>query len=315
MVDGRVYDLREIPRLNRYENHDIAIIVDRLVIREEDRARLSDSVETALAAAEGVVQILERRDGRDVSHLFSEHYACADCGASFPELEPRVFSFNSPHGACEDCGGLGTTREVEGALLVGGTSLSVLEGAILPWGEPGGHLRGSVIPGLAEAYEFDPREAWRDLPADARDALLHGSGTMKIRFPYNAGKMRGHYEDYWEGRGRQHRAPLPRDDLRARALPARPVHVEPHLRDLRGFAAGPLRAGRAHRRLRRSATWWTVPSARSRTSCVRCASPERNFPTECPPPPGIRFPARSPPRSCARCASGSVSCATWAWAT
>ena len=199
LVDGRVYDLREILRLNRYENHDIAIIVDRLVVREEDRVRLSDSVETALRAADGVVQVLERRDGRDVSHLFSEHYACADCGTSFPELEPRVFSFNSPHGACADCGGLGTTREVNGALLVGMPSLSILEGAIIPWGEPGGHLLGSVIPGLAAAYEFDPRLPWRDLPGDARDAILAGSGRMKIRFPYNAGKMKGHYEDYWEG--------------------------------------------------------------------------------------------------------------------
>ena len=199
LVDGRVYDLREIPRLNRYENHDIAIIVDRLVVREEDRVRLSDSVETALRAAEGVVQVLERQDGRDVSHLFSEHYACADCGTSFPELEPRVFSFNSPHGACPDCGGLGTTKEVNGALLVGNPSLSILEGAVIPWGEPGGHLRGSVIPGLAAAYEFDPRLPWSDLPSDARDAILAGSGRMKIRFPYNAGKMKGHYEDYWEG--------------------------------------------------------------------------------------------------------------------
>ena len=199
LVDGRVYDLREIPRLNRYENHDIAIIVDRLVVKDEDRARLSDSVETALGAADGVVQVLERRGGRDVSHLFSEHYACADCGTSFPELEPRVFSFNSPHGACQECGGLGTTKEVNGALLVGSPSLSILEGAIIPWGDPGGHLRGSVIPGLAAAYEFDPGVPWRDLPREARDAMLLGSGRMKIRFPYNAGKMRGHYEDYWEG--------------------------------------------------------------------------------------------------------------------
>ncbi len=199
LVDGRVYDLRTVPRLSRYENHDIGIIVDRLVVRGEDRVRLSDSVETALRAADGVVQILERRDGRDISHLFSEHYACADCGASFPELEPRVFSFNSPHGACVECGGLGTTKEVNGALVVGSPSLSILEGAILPWGEPGGHLRGSVIPGLAQAYEFDPRAAWRDLPVEAREGILHGSGRMKLRFPYNAGKMRGHYEDYWEG--------------------------------------------------------------------------------------------------------------------
>ena len=199
LVNGRVHDLREIPRLNRYENHYIGIIVDRLVVREEDRTRLSDSVETALRAADGIVEILERRGSRDVSHLFSEHYACANCGTSFPELEPRVFSFNSPHGACQTCGGLGTTKEVNGALLLASPSLSILEGVIIPWGEPGGHLRGSVIPGLAHAYEFDPKLPWRDLPVEARDGILNGSSGMKIRFPYKAGKMTGHYEDYWEG--------------------------------------------------------------------------------------------------------------------
>jgi len=199
LVDGRVYDLNEIPRLARYENHDVGIVVDRLVVREQDRSRLSDSVETALRAADGVVQILERRGREDVSHLFSEHYACADCGTSFPELEPRVFSFNSPHGACTGCGGLGTTKEVEGSLLVASPSLSILEGAVIPWGDPGGHLRRSVIPGLAQAYEFDPNTPWRDLSRTVRDALLHGSGPLKIRFPYKTGKMSGHYDDHWEG--------------------------------------------------------------------------------------------------------------------
>ena len=199
LVDGKVHDLAEVPPLARYENHDVGIVVDRLVIRERDRTRLSDSVETALRTADGVVQILERRGRKDVSHLFSEHYACAGCGVSFPELEPRVFSFNSPHGACSECGGLGTAKDVDGTLLVASPSLSILEGAILPWGDPGGHLRRSVIPGLAKAYEFDPRAPWRDLPKKARDALLTGSGDMKIRFPYKTGKMSGHYEDHWEG--------------------------------------------------------------------------------------------------------------------
>ncbi|MGI9626544.1 MAG: excinuclease ABC subunit UvrA [Longimicrobiales bacterium] len=199
MVDGTIYDLREIPKLNRYENHSIGIVVDRLVIKEEDRTRISDSVETALKAAEGVVEVLERKGRKDISHLFSEHYACANCGSSFPELEPRVFSFNSPYGACPECGGLGTTREVNGALLLADPSLSILEGAVIPWGEPGGHLKRSVIPGLAEAYEFDPAQPWQDLPEEAQKAVLDGSGRMKIKFPYKTGKMTGSYEDKWEG--------------------------------------------------------------------------------------------------------------------
>ena len=201
-VDGETHDLSEPPALNRYENHDIAVVVDRLVVREEDRERLADSVETALRTASGIVEVLEHRSRKDPeAHLFSEQYACVQCGTGLAELEPRQFSFNSPYGACEDCGGLGTRREVNPDLLTADPSLSILEGVILPWGEPSGHLRRSVIPGLASAYEFDPKKAWGELPKDVRKAILHGSGSMKIRFPYKSGsgKFEGHYEDRWEG--------------------------------------------------------------------------------------------------------------------
>src|SRR5688572_24300808 len=198
-VDGTVYDLNEVPKLNRYENHDIAIVVDRLVVKEADRSRLADSIETALRAAGGVVEVVEHVDGEPRSHLYSEHYACAACGTSLAELEPRQFSFNSPYGACPECGGLGTRKEVNPELLIADASISILEGVILPWGEPSGHLRRSVIPELADAYEFDPAKPWGKISAEARHAILHGSGKMKIRFPYKAGGSKGHYEDQWEG--------------------------------------------------------------------------------------------------------------------
>ena len=197
-VDGTVYDLNEVPRLNRYENHDIAVVVDRLVVKEGDRSRLADSIETALRTAGGIVDVVEHVDA-ERGHVFSEHYACASCGTSLPELEPRQFSFNSPYGACEECGGLGTRKEVNPDLLIADASISILEGVILPWGEPSGHLRRSVIPGLADAYEFDPAKAWGKLSVEVRHAILHGSGKMKIRFPYKAGGSKGHYEDQWEG--------------------------------------------------------------------------------------------------------------------
>jgi len=202
VVDGDMIDLSSPPSLNRYENHDIAIVVDRLVIRPEDRERLADSVETALRAAEGTVEVVEGTGRSRVSHFFSEFYACAHCGTSLPEIEPRQFSFNSPYGACEGCGGLGTSKYVNPDLLLADGSISLLEGVILPWGEPTGHLRNSVIAGLAEAYEFDPRKAWNKLPEEARQAIMFGSGNMKIRFPYragSAGKAKGHYEDHWDG--------------------------------------------------------------------------------------------------------------------
>jgi excinuclease ABC subunit A len=201
-VDGATYELADPPSLKRYENHDIAVVVDRLVVRDKDRERLADSVETALRAAGGMLEIAEHRRGGDpIQHVFSEHYACTGCGTSLAELEPRQFSFNSPFGACEECGGLGTRKEVNPDLLVADGSISILEGVILPWGEPSGHLRRSVIPGLAEAYEFNPNTSWSTLREDVRHAILHGSGAMKIRFPYKsgAGKFKGHYEDRWEG--------------------------------------------------------------------------------------------------------------------
>jgi excinuclease ABC subunit A len=199
-VDGETYDLSDPPTLNRYENHHVSVVVDRLVVRASDRVRLADSVETALRAAEGVVEVLEQRKGGEpLSHLFSEHYACVHCGTSLPELEPRQFSFNSPYGACPDCDGLGTRREVSGDLLLGDPSISILEGVILPWGEPGGHLRRSVIPALAEAYEFDPNTPWGGLPDETRHAILHGSGRMKIRFPYRRGGKDRSYTEPWEG--------------------------------------------------------------------------------------------------------------------
>jgi excinuclease ABC subunit A len=108
-VDGETFDLSNPPRLNRYENHEIAVVVDRIVIRESDRDRLADSVETALKTSGGLLQAVEHRKGQDSAiHVFSEQYSCAHCGTGLPELEPRQFSFNSPYGACEDCGGLGT---------------------------------------------------------------------------------------------------------------------------------------------------------------------------------------------------------------
>jgi excinuclease ABC subunit A len=198
-VDEEVYDLAKPPVLSRYENHEIAVVVDRSVVRKGDRERLADSVETALRTAGGVVEVVEHGKKGPKSHLFSERYACANCGTSLPELEPRQFSFNSPYGACQECGGLGTRKEVNPELVISDPRLSILEGVILPWGEPSGHIRNSVLQGLAQAYEFDLKAPWGELPPDARHAVLHGSGKMKIRFPYHSRRFAGHYEDVWEG--------------------------------------------------------------------------------------------------------------------
>jgi excinuclease ABC subunit A len=201
-VDGKMFDLSSPPRLNRRQAHDIGLIVDRLVVRSEDRSRLHDSIETALRSADGLVEVIRfgitgRGAGRSV--LYSEQFACAKCGYSLAELEPRQFSFNSPFGACEECGGLGTRRVVSEELVLADPSISILEGVVLPWGEPTGYLRKNVIPALAKALGFDPAKPWRSYPARVQKALLHGVPGREFNFRYGSGRSKGTYRTEWEG--------------------------------------------------------------------------------------------------------------------
>jgi excinuclease ABC subunit A len=173
-VDGELAEVANPPKLNRRQNHSISVVVDRLVVRPEDRARLADSVETALKLAEGLVEVANVEPAARSVELFSEKYGCPVCGISLPELEPRHFSFNSPFGACPTCGGLGTRRRVSEELILGDARISLLEGVIIPWGEPQGYLRKVVLPALARQFKFDLNSAWGDLPQSVRRAILHG---------------------------------------------------------------------------------------------------------------------------------------------
>ena len=197
-VDGEVYDLADVPKLNRRQNHDIAVVVDRLTVKAADRSRLADSIETALRAADGVVEVVRHGAGGK-STLFSERYACPTCGLSIPELEPRQFSFNSPFGACTVCSGLGTRREVNADLVIGDGSLSILEGVILPWGEPSGYVRKVILPTLARAFKFDLNAPWRDLPAAARKAILSGVPGKTFTYQWDSARFHGAYESEWGG--------------------------------------------------------------------------------------------------------------------
>ena len=176
-VDGDLIEVANPPKLNRKINHSISVVVDRLAVRDEDRGRLADSVDTALKLAEGLIEVVRQDDAS--RHLFSEKYGCPECGISLPELEPRHFSFNSPFGACPACGGLDTRREVSEQLILGDASISILEGVILPWGEPDGYLRKVILPGLAKQFGFNLNTPWGQLSKETRDILLYGSGTAK----------------------------------------------------------------------------------------------------------------------------------------
>jgi excinuclease ABC subunit A len=175
VVDGDVFELADPPKLNRRVNHDVSVVVDRLAVRESDRGRLTDSVETALRLADGLVEIIRHGSGnKRETQLFSEKYGCPACGISLPELEPRHFSFNSPFGACPACSGLGTRRSASAELLLGDPSISILEGVVLPWGEPDGYLRRVILPGLAKQLKFEVNAPWGEIPPRAQDILLHG---------------------------------------------------------------------------------------------------------------------------------------------
>ncbi len=203
-IDGTTYDLSAVPTLHRRHNHDVAVVVDRLVVRASDRARLTDSIETALKIAEGVVEVVRhgasgRAAAQPDSTLFSERFACPTCGLSLPELEPRQFSFNSPFGVCAECHGLGTRREVNVDLILGDPSISILEGVVLPWGEPSGYLRKAVLPALAKAFKFELNDPWAVLPNQARDILLHGAPGRTFRFGGDGARGRADFETEWEG--------------------------------------------------------------------------------------------------------------------
>jgi len=272
-VDGETYDLSRVPKLNRRQNHDIAVVVDRLVVRKADRSRLADSIETALKAADGTVEVVRQGAGGVRATLFSERYACPQCGLSLPELEPRQFSFNSPFGACPECSGLGTRREVNAELVLGDPSLSILEGVVLPWGEPGGYLRKVILPSLARAFKFDLNSAWRDLPAPARKVLLEGAPGRKLTFQYDSEKWHGEYESGWDGilkhverRYRETASDSVREQL-GEFMVEQPCP--------RAAASGSSRrVSRCWCTARASATWWTCPSAtRSPSSrASRCAA-------------------------------------------
>jgi excinuclease ABC subunit A len=182
-VNGELRELSEEIELAKTKKHTIEVVVDRLVVRDTLGSRLNDSLETALRLAEGVVQV-EVVDGP--SHVFSERLACAACGISFPEVSPRMFSFNNPYGACPECGGIGSRYEIDPALVVPNPARSLKEGALAPWAGTSGSTFKQTLAVLARRYKFDLATPWGKLPKKTRDIVLHGEpgdgfeGAVKI---------------------------------------------------------------------------------------------------------------------------------------
>lgn len=180
-VDGEVRDVTEPISLEKNKKHSIEVVVDRIIIKEGIENRLADSLEAALRLGDGIVQI--DVDGKE-DLIFSEKFACVDCGVGLEEVNPRTFSFNSPYGACPQCSGLGFKMEVDPGLVVPNPSLSIAQGAIAPWSSSTSNYYPQLLASVAKKYRFSLDTPFRELPEEARRVILYGSGEEKVKFNY-----------------------------------------------------------------------------------------------------------------------------------
>ncbi len=197
-IDGQVYDIADVPKLDKKLKHTIDVIVDRIIVRKGSEGRLASSLETAFAFGAGLAKV--EHNGEE--HLFSENYACPDCGVSIEELTPRMFSFNNPYGACPTCTGLGSLMKIDPALIVPNEELTLNEGAINVTGwqsHNGGSMASMYFTALGEKYGFDMNTRFCDLSAQARKAILYGTGDERMHIEYRREFGEGSFDSPFEG--------------------------------------------------------------------------------------------------------------------
>jgi len=183
-VDGELYEIEDVPALNKKLKHDIEVVVDRLVVREDIKGRLADSVETALRLADGLCIAEDAKSGKQ--QIFSEKFACPVSGFTIPEIEPRLFSFNSPQGACPTCDGLGMKMSMDRSLIVPDVSKSIKEGAVEPWSKNFAPFYMQAMEAVAKFYKFKVTTPWEKLTQEQRDYILLGSGKDIIPISYKS---------------------------------------------------------------------------------------------------------------------------------
>ncbi|RWK31702.1 excinuclease ABC subunit UvrA [Mesorhizobium sp.] len=203
-VDGVFYEIADVPALDKKYKHDLDVVVDRIVVRGDLATRLADSIETALKLADGlaVAEFADRpldasqtgedsvNKSKNETHeriLFSEKFACPVSGFTIPEIEPRLFSFNNPFGACPTCDGLGSQRAIDASLIVPDDNLSLRAGAVSPWAKSTSPYYVQTLEALGKAYGFKLGDKFRDLTAEAKQAILHGTGEREVTFQYDDG--------------------------------------------------------------------------------------------------------------------------------
>ena len=196
-LDGEVFELGQEIHPDKNRKHNIEVVVDRLIVGPRIITRLTDSVETALSLASGIV-LIDVVGGEEL--LFSEHYACIDCGISYEELAPRMFSFNTPYGACPTCGGLGTKMEIEPNRVVPDKSKPLNQGAIIPWGKMQDGWYLSLTTGVVERYGHTMETPFDQLSPECQQVLLYGSDEeMEFNYRSSTGRMEGTYRNKFEG--------------------------------------------------------------------------------------------------------------------
>jgi excinuclease ABC subunit A len=181
IIDGEIFDIENVPELDKNKPHNIEIVVDRIKVKKEIRSRVADSVETALEETDGILIVKDIGNGS--TRIFSTKFACPDCGISYPEISPRLFSFNSPYGACPKCQGIGTEMEIDPDNIILNGSLSVLEGAIAPVGEPRGRFLRELN-SLGINYNLDLDTPWKRLNEREKSLILYGGNYWEGVIPY-----------------------------------------------------------------------------------------------------------------------------------
>lgn len=196
-IDGSVYDLSEDIKLDKNVKHNISVVVDRLIVKDGMRKRLTDSLETALKLADGLVAI--ECDGKTT--LYSTNYSCPDCGISIEEIEPRLFSFNNPFGACPECKGLGYTSRIDEGLVIGDPNKSLREGAmtVSGWNLDTGKMSEMYFKALSKHYGFSLDTPVKDLPREIIDILLYGTGDERVNVTYSSRTFSQTYNSRYEG--------------------------------------------------------------------------------------------------------------------
>src|SRR5258706_3878130 len=201
-VDGRLYDLGEVPTLDKKLKHDIDVVVDRVAVRPDIGNRLPDSIAMALDLAEGLLVVEfadEKEKGEPKRLIMSSKFACPVSGFTIPEIEPRLFSFNNPHGACPECDGLGSKLYFDPELVVPDKSRSLRKGAIAPWSRSSSPYYLQTLDAIARHYKIGLNAPWEELPKKVRDVILFGSGDDEIKFSYDDGLRRYDIKKSFEG--------------------------------------------------------------------------------------------------------------------